>query len=316
MRPFFRGGLAEPVRSIRRSLLIWYARRGRAKLPWRVRRNPYYTLVSEFMLQQTQVDRVVPRFEAFVERFPNFAALAAASPADVLRAWKGLGYNSRAVRLKAVADAVVARYDGAMPSETDALRALPGVGPYTAAAIRAFAFDLDDAPVDTNVRRIVHRLFFGIEYPAQVPARELAAHARSLARLGKAHDWNSALMDLGAAICTARAPQCPICPLRRTCSAAPIDPAGLERRRRMARALPEPRKPSVPFEKTNRYARGRIVDRLRELPPGARISLLDLHRALSPLLPGRSENDVRAFVSGLERDGLVSSDGERVALRE
>ncbi len=304
------------TRSIRRSLLVWYERHGRALLPWRVRRGAYSTLVSEFMLQQTQVDRVVPRFDAFVERFPDFATLAAASPADVLRAWKGLGYNSRAVRLKAVADAVVARHGGAMPSAAEALRGLPGIGAYTAAAVRAFAFHLDDAPVDTNVRRIVHRLFFGIEYPAQAPPRELAALARELVPIGKAHDWNSALMDLGATICTARSPQCSICPLRRTCAAAPIDPAALERRRRATRPSPQSRKPAVPFEETNRYARGRIVDRLRELPPGERISLLDLHRALSPLLPGRSERDVRSFVTALERDGLVSSDGERVALRE
>ena len=304
------------TRAIRRSLLIWYERQGRALLPWRVRRSAYSTLVSEFMLQQTQVDRVVPRFDAFIERFPDFATLAAASAADVLRAWKGLGYNSRAVRLKAVADAVVACHDGAMPSTTEALRALPGIGAYTAAAVRAFAFDLDDAPVDTNVRRIVHRLFFGIEHPAQAPPRELATLARALVPSGRAHDWNSALMDLGATICTARAPHCSICPLRRTCAAAPIDPAAFERRRRAAGSLSPARKPVAPFEKTNRYARGRIVDRLRELPPGQRISLLDLHRALSPLLPGRTERDVRSFVTALERDGLVSSDGERVALRE
>jgi A/G-specific adenine glycosylase len=267
------------------------------------------------MLQQTQVDRVVPHFEAFIGRFPNFAALAAASSADVVRAWKGLGYNSRAVRLKAVADAVVARHGGAMPSDASQLRALPGIGPYTAAAIRAFAFDLDDAPVDTNVRRIVHRVCFGIEHPARASAREVGARARALAPAGEAHDWNSSLMDLGATICTARAPQCSICPLRRTCAASPIDLAWLERCRK-ADASPKSRKPAVPFEKTARYARGRIVDRLRDLPPGERISLLDLHRSLASLLPDRSANDVRTFVASLEREGLIASDGERIALRE
>ncbi|HKU81484.1 MAG TPA: A/G-specific adenine glycosylase, partial [Candidatus Tumulicola sp.] len=201
-----------PVAAIRRSLLAWYARNGRAGLPWRTARNPYHTLVSEFMLQQTQVDRVVDRFNDFIARFPDFAALSRASTADVLRAWKGLGYNSRAVRLKRLAETVCREYGGSMPSDAAALRAFAGVGAYTVAAIRTFAFDLDDAPIDTNVRRIVQRLFFGLEYPHAAPHRELDARARELAPRGQAHDWYSAMMDAGAAICTARAPKCLICP--------------------------------------------------------------------------------------------------------
>jgi len=283
-------------------------------LPWRALRSPYRTLVSEFMLQQTQVDRVVPLFESFVRQFPDFETLAAAQTADVVRAWKGLGYNTRAVRLQRVAQAVVGRYGGVMPSDGAALAAMPGIGAYTAAAIRAFAFDAEDAPVDTNVRRIVHRLFFGVEFPAQATARELAALARDLVPSGKAHDWSSGLMDLGATICTARAPRCGQCPLRRSCVAAPVDAADLERRRRA-----EPQAASrtaVRFERTTRYARGRIVDRLRDLPRGERISLLDLHRSLAPLLPGRDTSDVAALVATLERDGLVRAQGDMVALRD
>ncbi len=303
-----------PFRAIRRSLLAWYARHGRATLPWRAARSPYRTLVSEFMLQQTQVDRVVAHFEAFVRRFPDFATLAAAPVSEVVRAWKGLGYNARAVRLQGVAQAVVARYDGEMPSDIALLAAMPGIGAYTAAAIRAFAFDAADAPVDTNVRRILHRLFYGVEFPARATARELADLARDLVPPGKAHDWSSSLMDLGATICTARAPRCARCPLRRYCAAAPVDAAELERRRRA-----QPRAPSrVPerFERTSRFARGRIVDRLRELPPGERISLLDLHRCLAPVLPGRDASEVAALVGALERDGLVRADGEMVALQD
>ncbi len=301
--------------AVRTALLGWYETNGRAQLPWRVVRNPYFTLVSEFMLQQTQVDRVVPTFAAFVLRFPDVAALADASLADVLRAWKGLGYNSRAVRLKRVAETVVAQHGGVMPSDAVVLRSLPGVGPYTAAAIRAFAFGLDDAPLDTNVRRIVHRLRLGVEHPARAPVGELGALARELAPAGRAHDWNSALMDLGATICTARAPKCAICPLRRVCAAAPIDPASLERRRKTA-SNARPTRASLPFVKTTRYARGRIVDSLRELPAGERISLLDLHRQLVPLIGDRSLDDVRGFVVALEREGLIANDGERIALRE
>ncbi len=290
---------------LQRRLLEWYRRNGRATLPWRIVRNPYYTLVSEFMLQQTQVDRVVPAFERFVERFPSLETLAAASLGDVLREWRGLGYNSRAVRLKRVAEIVCDRHGAALPRESAALRALPGVGAYTAAAIRAFAFDIDDAPIDTNVRRIVHRLAFGPEHLHVAKARELDERARALVPAGEAHDWSSALMDLGSTICTSRTPKCLLCPLQHDCAAAPME----------ARPAAATRK-TVAFEQTARYARGRILDRLRDLSPGQRISLLDLHRRVEPELPGRSAEEVQRFVTALERDGLVARDGNLVALPE
>lgn len=298
-----------------RRLLEWYRRQGRSLLPWRTVRDPYRTLVSEFMLQQTQVDRVVPKFVAFVERFPDFEALARASPADVLRQWKGLGYNSRAVRLRRIAETVVERYGGRMPAQREELLALPGVGPYTAAAIRAFAFGLDDAPVDTNVRRILHRYFYGIEHPPAAGARELDERAHALLPPGRAYDWNSALMDLGSTICTTHAPACGACPLERGCVAAPIDSALLERRRRMHSKRRGPQS-ALPFERTTRYARGRIVDRLRDLPPGERISLLDLHRSIADSIAGRSLEEMRALLDALDAEGLVAHDGEHAALRE
>jgi len=267
------------------------------------------------MLAQTQVERVVPKFAVFVDRFPDFRALARASAADVVRAWRGLGYNGRAVRLHALAEAVVNRFAGRLPRGTKELRALPGIGAYTAAAIRAFAFDIDDAPVDTNVRRIVNRLDFGVEFPRPAAVRELDARARALVPGGRAHDWNSALMDLGATICTARAPKCLVCPLRDDCTAAPIDAASLERLRK-SRVNRRSTQNLVPFAQTARYARGRIVDRLRDLPPGERISFLDLHRTLSSVIPGRSLDELRELVTALESDGLVTRDGSHVALRE
>jgi A/G-specific adenine glycosylase len=300
---------------VHKELLEWYARHGRSKLPWRVVRNPYYTLVSEFMLQQTQVDRVVPKFEAFVARFPDIPALARASSGDVLREWQGLGYNMRAVRLHESARAVVDRFAGAMPPQSHLLRQLPGVGPYTAAAIRAFGFDLDDAPLDVNIRRIVHRICYGLEHPAKAGTRELDDRARALAAPGEAHDWNSAMMDLGAMLCTARAPKCLICPLRDYCAAAPIDAASLERARREYAKAPSPQN-AIPWERTTRFARGRIVERLRALPPGQRISLLALHDDLQPLMPERSLEDVRNLVAILEEDGLIARDGEVIALRD
>lgn len=303
------------MNALQSALLEWYAEHGRTHLPWRVVRDPYFTLVSEFMLQQTQVDRVVPKFEAFIERFPSIAALAQAGRADVLRLWQGLGYNSRAVRLHDAARAVVAQHGGVMPQDTAALRALPGVGPYTAAAIRAFGFDIDDAPVDTNIRRIAHRVTLGIEYPPRASASDLDRTARELAPAGAAHDWNSAMMDLGATLCTARTPKCPICPLRAQCAAAPIDAAALDAARRRHAKKPSPQN-AIPFERTTRFARGRIIDCLRGLPAGQRISLLDLHESLQPALPERTLEEVRALVAVLERDGLVACEAERIALRD
>lgn len=298
------------VTDIRQMLLPWYREHGRATLPWRVRRDPYYTVVSEFMLQQTQVDRVLPAFEAFVARFESFAELAAASAADVIRQWKGLGYNSRAVRLQELARAVVARGD--VPCDIAALRALPGVGAYTAAAIAAFAFDVDAAACDTNVRRVVHRLAFGIEFPAKASNVELEALADKLVPSGEAHDWNSAMMDLGATVCTARAPKCLLCPLRTVCVAAPVDAVALEAARKVGAGR---RKPAVKFEKTARYARGRIVDRLRELPAHRTISLLDLYTDLENVLGDRTVSDVVTLVEALARDGVVEVEAQSIRLR-
>lgn len=301
------------MKLLQQRLLDWYERNGRDHLPWRQTRDPYAILVSEFMLQQTQVDRVLPKYEAFIDRFPTFAALAEASTADILRLWKGLGYNSRAVRLKQIAKEIIERFDGQMPSNETELRSLPGIGPYTVAAIRAFAFDLDDAAIDTNVRRVVHRVLHGLEHPPIAALSRLDADAHDLVPHGRGHDWNSAMMDLGSSICTARAPKCLLCPLQQVCAAAPIDAVALERARN-THARPRSPEQVLPFERTTRYARGRIIDRLRELPPGKRISLLDLHRDLQALV-GRTPEEIERLALALERDGLVDVDRGHVALR-
>ncbi len=300
------------MREVQSALLDWYKIHGRSHLPWRMRRDPYYTIVSEFMLQQTQVDRVLTKFEGFVERFPDFETLATASSADVLRLWKGLGYNSRAVRLRQIAQTVLERFGGQMPSDPLILAELPGVGPYTVGAVRAFGFDCDDAAIDTNVRRVVHRVLHGIEFPAKVRPAQLDADARNLVPDGHGHDWNSAMMDLGSSICTARAPKCLICPLSRICAAAPIDAPTLASSQRMHGRKRSPQE-TLQFKKTTRFARGRIVDRLRELPPGKMISLLDLHREVADLRE-RTPAQIEQIVRTLERDGLVRSQADGFAL--
>ncbi len=295
------------------ALLRWYRIHGRAHLPWRQTRDPYRVLVSEFMLQQTQVERVLPLYAAFVEAYPDFAALAAAQAGDVVRLWRGLGYNSRAVRLHALAQAVVERHGGALPSETEALLALPGIGPYTASAVRAFAFELDDVALDTNIRRIAHRTALGLEYPPQANDAHLDTLARAALPAGGAHDWNSAMMDVGATICTARAPKCLICPLRAGCAAAPVDATALAALARSTRKR-SPQE-ALPFERTTRYLRGRIVDRLRDVPAGVSLMLDDLIASLAEIVPADRLGEISAITAALERDGIVERNGGALRLR-
>jgi A/G-specific adenine glycosylase len=295
------------------SLLDWYRVHGRAHLPWRKTRDPYRILVSEFMLQQTQVDRVIPLYEAFVAAFPAFAALAAADAGDAVRMWRGLGYNSRAMRLHALARAVVERHGGVLPSDRDALLALPGIGPYTASAVRAFAFDLDDVALDTNIRRIAHRTGFGLEYPRRATDAELDARARAALVPGTAHDWNSAMMDVGATICTARAPKCLLCPLRNGCVAAPVDAAALAAlARASSRRSPQE---SIPFERTTRFLRGRIVDRLRDVPRGEALAVDALIASLAAIIPPDRLTEIPIIADALERDGIIEQSAGTLRLR-
>ncbi len=285
-------------------LLAWYKIHGRAHLPWRATRDPYRIVVSETMLQQTQVDRVIPLYAAFVERFPDFAALAAAESGDVVRMWRGLGYNSRAMRLHALARAVVAKHHGMLPRDPDVLRTLPGIGPYTLAAVRAFAFEDDDAAVDVNLRRVVHRVEFGLEHPPLASNAQLDARARAAVPPGAAHDWNSAMMDLGATICTARAARCLVCPLRDACAAAPIDPRELADRARL-HAKKKPPQSSIPFEQTTRFLRGRVIDRLRDVPRGMLLPRVSLLRDLAAVVPSERLPEIDATIDALEREGIV-----------
>jgi A/G-specific adenine glycosylase len=297
------------------ALLEWYARYGRTHLPWRIEPTPYRVTVSEFMLQQTQVERVLAPFERFVSEFPSFVDLACATQAAVVRAWQGLGYNSRALRLHGLARAVVEQHGGELPRDEKALLALPGIGPYTACAILAFAFNADVAAPDVNVRRIVHRTHYGLEFPPQAGARELDAVAAGSVPSGRGFDYNSALMDLGATICGARSAKCLVCPLRTGCAAAPVDTRQLAE---LARRHPPKRTPQerLPFEATTRFVRGRIIDRLRALAPGQAISLLALDADLASIHATHGPDALAAAVDALVRDGMLDRIPEGVRLRE
>lgn len=197
--------------SLRQPLLTW-AQDNLRDLPWRRTRDPWAVLVSEVMLQQTQVERVIPKFVDFIERFPTTAACAGAAPAEVISQWSGLGYNRRAVLLHRAAGVIETEHEGHFPRTYDELLAIPGVGPYTARAVLAFAFEFDAAPVDTNVGRIIARID-GRTYGA----KQVQARADELLAVGESWAWNQTLMDLGAAICLRRSPKCGACPARSQC---------------------------------------------------------------------------------------------------
>ena len=209
----------------RRKLLEWYRENGR-DLPWRRTTDPYHILVSEVMLQQTQVDRVLPKYDEWLRKYPTLETLAAAEERDVSATWRPLGYNIRPRRLHAIARESVARYGGTLPSDEETLRSFKGIGAYTAGAVLSFAFGQRAAILDTNVARVLFRVFIGRGDPrSHAMRRHLWELSRSVLPVQRnVFDFNQALMDFGATLCVARKPKCLVCPMKRTCAAYPFNP--------------------------------------------------------------------------------------------
>ena len=206
------------LRAFQSRLLAWY-RTHQRNLPWRATRDPYRILVSEIMLQQTQVDRVIPKYHEFLRRYPTLEALARARTAELRKVWYPLGYNIRPLRLRRMAQTALRRHGGRIPNSYDGLLAMDGIGRYTAGAVLSFAFNRDAPIVDTNVARLLSR-YFGLR---RATPRRLWDMAEAVIPPGKAYGINQAMMDFGAMVCTARAPQCPSCALRRTCRSFPLN---------------------------------------------------------------------------------------------
>jgi len=270
-------------------LLDWYSQAARA-LPWREpAATPWAVLVSEIMLQQTPVARVLPAYEQWIARWPTPAALAAATPGDAVRAWDRLGYPRRALRLHAAATTIVARHGGEVPADYAQLRSLPGIGDYTAAAVAAFAFRQRHAVLDTNVRRVLARAISGVAEPSSAPTvAERRVASELLSDDGeRAATFSVALMELGALICRARAPQCDRCPAAHRCSwrQAGYPPSALPPRRGQR------------YEGTDRQARGAVLAILRSQPGPARIG--QLRAAWADVV------QLDRALDGLVADGLV-----------
>ena len=286
------------IETVQSGILAWFEQH-RRDLPWRHTRDPYAIMVSEIMLQQTQVDRVIPYWRDWMDRWPTVRELASAPVAEVIRAWKGLGYNRRAVNLQRAAQAVVDN-GGAFPTTVDGLLDLPGIGPYTAGAIACFAYEQDVAFIDTNMRRVLHRIFVGVDIPKPtIPDKQVLEIAAEVIPAGNGWTWNQAIMEFGAIHCTARKPMCLTCPLQSSCAAFPeIQGALLEASRAKLGK-------SIPFEQTNRYFRGRIMDELRA-HEGEGVSLAEMGPAVKAGFAKADYPWLLELVNALERDGLLA----------
>ena len=276
------------------ALLDW-SERTRRDLPWRRTRDPWSVLVSELMLQQTQVARVVSKYLAFVEAYPTPSACAAAPVGDIVTAWAGLGYNRRAVNLHRCAGRVVEQHGGRLPDRLEGLLALPGIGPYTARAVLAFAGECDVGVVDTNAGRVLARLA-----GRSLTRVEAQVRADSAVPAGLGWAWNQAVLDLGATVCTSRSPTCGACPLAPWCS---WHEAG--------RPEPDPARGSAGtstgqsrFEGSDRQGRGRLVDGLRDQGT--------IEAARLAAVAGWPDDPIRTatVVATLVRDGLAVEHGD------
>ena len=220
--PKRRSATAKKRDEFRRRLLAWYAEYGR-DLPWRNTDDPYHVLVSEIMLQQTQVDRVIPKYHEFLEKYPDVERLADAPTEEVKETWKPLGYNIRPVRLQMIAREVQAEYGGTIPDTPEELQKLKGIGKYTAGAVSCFGYNKAVPLVDTNVDRVLQRVFFGKNASeSSKEEKQVWELAAELVPQENAYDYNQALMDFGATVCMARKPLCLVCPMKDICAAYPV----------------------------------------------------------------------------------------------
>lgn len=289
------------ISAFHRSLLRWY-RTKRRQLVWRTTRDPYEILVSEIMLQQTQARRVQEKLPQFLKRFPTLQKLARASRADVVRAWRGMGYNNRAVRLRDLARTVLDDCGGRLPSDIETLRLLPGVGNYTAHALMCFAYGKRVPVVDVNIRRVLSRTFWKMKSIEKLRKDEQIWSLAGRILPKDCYSWNQALMDLGATVCTARRPRCEECPVASICSSHHLGKPQATGRNHIPRTkMTEPTYDGIP----NRIWRGRIVEALRNVNGEGSLSLFRLGRTIKHGFNKHEAQWLDGLIEGLVRDGIV-----------
>ncbi len=291
--------------TIANTLLTWYKTHGR-DLPWRRTHDPYKILISEVMLQQTQVSRVIEYYERWLQRFPDWVSLASAKTDEVIQAWSGLGYNRRGLMLRAIAQQVVIH---GQPKDAEEWQALKGIGPYTAAAIGAFALKERILPIDTNIRRVLGRVLLGLPFPQLTDDAHIREATKDfLPTTGNYYDVPQAVFDLATSICT-KSPQCAICPLRETCKSADLfltDTVTIPKR--MIKQANE--KKHTGKSHPDRIYRGRILKALKESKQG--LSLFEIARIVDQ--DYQEEDDkvwIENMLNRMKKDGFLEEQGKK-----
>ncbi len=290
------------VSSLHRKVISWY-RLHKRELEWRKTRDPYVILISEIMLQQTQVSRVREKLPLFLKSFPTLRRLASSSKADVLRAWKGMGYNNRAIRLRDMARAIRDNHHGTIPCDIETLLTLPGIGPYTAHALSCFAFKKSVPVVDVNIRRVLSRVFRKSKNLTDAFDEPTSWKLAKDILPQDAYTWNQALMDIGATICTARQPSCNSCPIATLCSSRTSLQHISTKHPKLQSKKTEPMHDGVP----RRIWRGRIVEALRNVNSKGSISLPSLGKIIKPGFTKADDKWLMSLISLLKDDGIVET---------
>ena len=293
------------MHAIQESILQWYAKEKR-DLPWRHTTDPYKVLVSEMMLQQTQVDRVIVKYTEFLNKFPTAEVLAHASSAEVIKAWQGLGFNRRALRLQDICKSVSKLKE--FPTTERELLQLKGIGPYTSSAIVSFAFNRDVVVLDTNIRRVFYRILFKNHTKQnETLTKELELLAEKILPKGRSRDWHNALMDLGATICTAQTPKCSICPVQAHCYFTKTLEKATDEEKIELLSLTRIKNKQGVFKNSNRYYRGRILDYLRK---EGTVQLSILEKSFKE----EYKKDISFILLALEKDKLISIKNNIISL--
>ncbi len=290
---------------VQKNILDWYAQEKR-DLPWRETTDPYKILVSEIMLQQTQVDRVIPKYQNFLLQFPTVESLAKASSAEVIVAWSGLGFNRRALRLAELAKKIVQLKK--FPETEKELLILKGIGPYTASAVASFAFNQDVIVLDTNIRRVFHRLSFEHKTTQnELLTKELETLAARLLPKGNSRIWHNALMDFGATICLAQTPKCLQCPIQTLCSFKKVLETSSREEQQVLLSLTRVKNKQGTFKNSERFYRGKILDYLRMKGSCLEEELLKSFQEIY-------QKDVRSLLKILEKEQFLTLKDEKVFL--